>query len=56
MTGKYLEENCLTVAREGAEIIADILLENNSSPRDKTGFCKSPAETKAFLRRMKRKK
>ncbi|MDI3485843.1 MAG: hypothetical protein PWQ50_1063 [Methanolobus sp.] len=52
MPGKYLKENTLIVGREGADIIADVMLAEDTSPRIRTGFCKSPEETKKFLRKM----
>jgi hypothetical protein len=53
MTGKYLEENTLVVEQKGADIIADVMLAEDHSPRTRTGFCRSPEETRKILRSKK---
>jgi len=53
MPGKYLEENTLVVDKKGADIIADVMLAEDTSPRIRTGFIKSPEETKKILQSKK---
>jgi hypothetical protein len=49
MPGKYLEENTLYVDKKAADIIADVMIAEDTSPKIRTGFIKSPEETKKIL-------
>jgi hypothetical protein len=49
MPGKYLEENTLYVDKKAADIIADVMLAEDTSPIIRTFFIKSPEETKKIL-------
>ncbi|MBP1908606.1 hypothetical protein [Methanolobus bombayensis] len=57
MTGKYLTEDTLVVTPEGSEIIADVLLAEDSSTKSekRVDLRRSPEETRKILREMKLK-